>query len=76
MKTILLLFIFYSLTSQQPKPDENHRGSSVLIRFKINEIFFLFYKDWKSKSVGEYSDADFEMLYEEWERYLLSIVNC
>ena len=66
MKTILILFIFYSLTSQQPNPDENHRGS-VKIRFKII-AFFLLLKDWKSKNVGEYSDADFEMLYEQWER--------
>ena len=23
--------------------------------------------DWKEKSLSEYSEADFDMLYEEWE---------
>ena len=30
-----------------------------------NPIYFM--TDWKEKSVMEYTDNDFEMLYEEWE---------
>ena len=27
----------------------------------------VFLTDWKEKSLSEYTDSDFEMLYEEWE---------
>ena len=30
-----------------------------------NPIYFM--TDWKEKSLSEYTDNDFEMLYEEWE---------
>ena len=63
---ILLLFIFFSLTSQQPNPDTSQRGILVIQnKFYMNLISF---KDWRTKNVGEYSDSDFDMLYEQWER--------
>ena len=43
-----------------------------LYHFWIILLFFFLHlnasaKDWKDKSVGEYSEADYDNLYEEWE---------